>query len=286
MAARARHTGRLVGVLLAALLLVGVGVVAIWAIVRGQSPLPPMPGEERCVATAGGYSAVLTLDQAHYASIIVGVSVKRGLPPRAATIALTTAFQETGLRNLDYGDRDSVGLFQQRPSQGWGTEKQLMDPYYASNKFYDALEKIKNWSSRDITQVAQAVQRSAYPDAYRDHEADARAVASTLTGQTPAGFSCLDRSTTAGQPAELVAGLTRTYGKLRIQRAGNVVTVTADSVAHAWAYGSFAVANAPLYGTVEVTVADRQWQTDIYNLPDWVKPQTSVAKTTVRITLR
>ena len=286
MAARARHTGRLVGVLLAALLLVGVGVVAIWAIVRGQSPLPPMPGEERCVATAGGYSAVLTLDQAHNASIIVGVSVKRGLPPRAATIALTTAFQETGLRNLDYGDRDSVGLFQQRPSQGWGTEKQLMDPYYASNKFYDALEKIKNWSSRDITQVAQAVQRSAYPDAYRDHEADARAVASTLTGQTPAGFSCLDRSTTAGQPAELVAGLTRTYGKLRIQRAGNVVTVTADSVAHAWAYGSFAVANAPTYGTVEVTVADRQWQTDIYNLPDWVKIATSVGKTTVRITLR
>jgi hypothetical protein len=84
----------------------------------------------------------------------------------------------------------------------------------------------------------------------------------------------------------LVAGLTRTYGKLRIQRAGNVVTVTADSVAHAWAYGSFAVANAPLYGTVEVAVADRQWQTDIYNLPDWVKIATSVGKTTVRITLR
>jgi hypothetical protein len=286
MAARVRRTGRLVVVLLAALLLVGVAAVAIWAIVRGQSPLPPLPGEERCVATAGGHSAVLTPEQAQYASIIVGVSVKRGLPPRAATIALTTAYQETGIRNLDYGDRDSVGLFQQRPSQGWGTEKQLMDPYYASNKFYDALEKIKNWSTRDITTVAQAVQRSAYPEAYRDHEADARSVASALTGQTPAGFSCLDRADAPGAPGQLAAALTRTYGKLDISRAGNVVTVTAGSAQHAWAYGSFAVANAATYGTVEVTVADRQWQTDIYNLPDWVKPQTSVAKTTVRITLR
>ena len=68
------------------------------------------------------------LDQAHYASIIVGLSVRRGLPARAASIAMATVYQETGIRNLDYGDRDSVGLFQQRPSQGWGTEKQLMDP--------------------------------------------------------------------------------------------------------------------------------------------------------------
>ena len=72
---------------------------------------------------------VLDLDQAHFASIIVGLSVRRKLPPRAATIAMATAYQETGIRNLDYGDRDSVGLFQQRPSQGWGTAKQLKDPY-------------------------------------------------------------------------------------------------------------------------------------------------------------
>ena len=157
-----------------------------------------MPGQQRCVATANNKSTVLDLDQAHYASIIAGVSVSAGLPPRAASIALATAYQETGIRNLDYGDRDSVGLFQQRPSQGWGTKQQLMDPYYATGKFYDALVKIKNWETDDINDVAQKVQRSGHPEAYRDHEADARVLASTLTGQSPAGFSCLDRSGTAG----------------------------------------------------------------------------------------
>ena len=103
-----------------------------------------------------------------------GVSVRRGLPPRAASIAIATAYQETGIRNLDYGDRDSVGLFQQRPSQGWGTKQQLMDPYYAAGKFYDALVKIENWETADINDVAQQVQRSGHPEAYRDHEADAR----------------------------------------------------------------------------------------------------------------
>ena len=151
------------------------------------------------MATANDRSTVLDLDQAHYASIIVGLSVKRGLPPRAASIAMATVYQETGIRNLDYGDRDSVGLFQQRPSQGWGTKKQLMDPYYSTGKFYDALVKIDNWETDDINDVAQKVQRSGHPEAYRDHEADARVLASTLTGRSPAGFSCLDRTGTSGE---------------------------------------------------------------------------------------
>jgi hypothetical protein len=125
---RTRQTARSVGLLVTAFVLVGVGVLVVYGLLRNRGVAPPTPGQQRCVATANRSSAALTLDQAHYASIIVGVSVKRDLPPRAATIALTTAYQETGIRNLAYGDRDSVGLFQQRPSQGWGTEKQLMDP--------------------------------------------------------------------------------------------------------------------------------------------------------------
>ena len=77
---------------------------------------------------------MLDLDQAHYTSIIAGLSVRRGLPARAASIAMATVYQETGIRNLDYGDRDSVGLFQQRPSQGWGTAEQIMDPYYSTGQ--------------------------------------------------------------------------------------------------------------------------------------------------------
>ncbi len=284
--ARTGGNARAIGVLVTAFLLLGIAVLAVYGFLRDRGVAPPTPGQQRCVATANGSSTALSLDQAHYASIIVGVSVRRDLPPRAATIALATAYQETGIRNLDYGDRDSVGLFQQRPSQGWGTEKQLMDPYYATNKFYNALLKVKNWSSRDITEVAQAVQRSAYPEAYRDHEADARNVASALTGHSPGGFSCLEREGNPGKPAALAAALTRTFGKFELERTAEIVTVTADSAEHAWAYGSFAIANSRMYGTVEVVVAARQWRTDAFNLPDWTAADDPIGKTEVRITVR
>ena len=172
---------------------------------------------------------MVDLDQAHFASIIAGVSVRRGLPPRAASIAIATAYQETGIRNLDYGDRDSVGLFQQRPSQGWGTKQQLMDPDYATGKFYDALVKIENWETADINDVAQQVQRSGYPEAYRDHEADARVLASALTGQSPAGFSCLDRTGAAGDVKALRSSLERTFGKVDDSAEGSVITIRARS---------------------------------------------------------
>src|SRR5919112_2219094 len=187
--ARARTAGCL---LIALALLIAIGVGG-FLFLRSRGLTGPAPGQQRCVASANERSVSIDLEQAQYASIIVGLSVKRGLPPRAASIAMATVYQETGIRNLDYGDSDSVGLFQQRPSQGWGTRKQLLDPYYATNKFYDALVKIDNWETGDITTVAQQIQNSGYPDAYRDHEADARVLASTLTGHSTAGFTCLER---------------------------------------------------------------------------------------------
>ena len=102
-------------------------------------------------------------EQTGNAALIAALSIKREMPPRAATIALTTAFQESKIRNLRYGDRDSLGLFQQRPSQGWGTEKQILDPVHATNAFYDALEKYKGYETADITKIAQRVQKSGYP---------------------------------------------------------------------------------------------------------------------------
>ena len=166
-------TARTVGCLaLAVAVVAAIGVGVFWWL-RDRGLTEPVPGQQRCVATAKNSSVVLDLEQAHYASIIAGVSVRRGLPPRAASIALATAYQETGIRNLNYGDRDSVGLFQQRPSQGWGSKRQLLDPDYASERFYDALVKIKNWETDDINDLAQKVQRSGHPEAYRDHEADA-----------------------------------------------------------------------------------------------------------------
>ena len=149
------ETTRTLGCLAVAfVILIAAGGGVFWWL-RDRGLTEPVPGQQRCVATANNRSTVVDLDQAHFASIIAGVSVRRGLPPRAASIAIATAYQETGIRNLDYGDRDSVGLFQQRPSQGWGTKRQLMDPDYATGKFYDALVKIENWETADINDVAQ-----------------------------------------------------------------------------------------------------------------------------------
>ncbi|HEY0642340.1 MAG TPA: hypothetical protein VGD39_02900, partial [Nocardioides sp.] len=97
---------------------------------------------------------------------------------------------ESKLYNIEFGDRDSVGLFQQRPSQGWGSVDELMDPVFATNAFYDALAKVDGYREMEITQAAQAVQRSAYPGAYADHEQDGRALASALTGNSPRAMWC------------------------------------------------------------------------------------------------
>jgi murein DD-endopeptidase MepM/ murein hydrolase activator NlpD len=86
---------------------------------------------------------------------------------------VATAIQESDLRNLPGGPDDSVGLFQQRPSQGWGTAAQLLDPAYAASRFYDKLLTVDGWEQLPLTEAAQAVQRSAYPDAYARHEDDA-----------------------------------------------------------------------------------------------------------------
>ena len=280
------ETIRTLGCLTVAIaLVIAAGVGAFWWL-RARNLTEPVPGQQRCVATAKNGSTVVDLEQAHFASIIAGVSVRRGLPPRAASIALATAYQETGIRNLDYGDRDSVGLFQQRPSQGWGTRQQLMDPYYATGKFYDALLKIKNWESADINDVAQQVQFSGHPEAYRDHEADARVLASALTGQSPAGFSCLDRSGTPGDARELRSALQRTFGNIDDSTDGSVITIRADSGRWAWAYAHYAVANAHLYGVTTVKIRNKSWQTQDFNLPDWQEASPRLKNERVEITVR
>ena len=133
---------------------------------------------------------LLETEQAENAGLIAAIAVERGLPARAATIALATAYQESDLENLESGDRDSLGLFQQRPSQGWGSREQILDPVYATNAFYDELVEIDGYEDMEITEAAQLVQRSAFPEAYADHEADARVLASALTGNSPRAFSC------------------------------------------------------------------------------------------------
>lgn len=144
------------------------------------------------------------------AKAIVATGAQMQIPARGQVIALATALQESGLQNLDHGDRDSVGLFQQRPSQGWGTRAQILDPVYASTKFYKALKSLKDWENMPVTVAAQKVQKSGVPDAYAKHEALATALqqsiaptlgtAAAVAGLTPAvagfGAGCVTQTGT------------------------------------------------------------------------------------------
>jgi hypothetical protein len=191
---------------------VAVGVLALvavggWVVLRGKDVLP-FRASEQCSADAGGHTVALDLSQARYAGLIAAIAVERGLPARAVSIALAAAFQESNLQNLKGGDRDSAGLFQQRPSQGWGTKAEVRDPVHATNAFYDALSRVDGYEQLDITVAAQEVQRSGFPDAYADHEADARALASALTGNSPRGFSCRIGDSDSASTRLLESGLT------------------------------------------------------------------------------
>jgi hypothetical protein len=199
--------------------LVGLAVLGVVAaagvmVLRGVGPFPDPEG---CTVEVGDVTAGLSTEQAENAAIIAAVGVRRGLPARAVSIALATAYQESKIRNLDHGDRDSLGIFQQRPSMGWGTPEQLQDPYYATHAFYDQLEKIDGYRQMRITEAAQAVQRSGFPEAYEDHAEDARALASALTGYSPGGrFSCVvrpDRGLAKQRPR--ANGLTRRADAVR-----------------------------------------------------------------------
>ncbi|MEW1914206.1 C40 family peptidase [Kitasatospora sp. NPDC085895] len=109
-------------------------------------------------------------EQIPNAKAVVATGLQMQISARGQVIALATALQESDLRNLPSGDRDSLGLFQQRPSQGWGTREQILDPVYASTRFYSVLRSVDGWEQLPLTVAAQRVQRSAFPDAYAKHE--------------------------------------------------------------------------------------------------------------------
>ncbi|MCA0144395.1 hypothetical protein [Blastococcus sp. LR1] len=143
---------------------------------------PDIPAAGTC--TVPDRSVTVTAEQATNAATIAQVGRDRGLPERAVVIALATAQQESRLRNLDYGDRDSLGLFQQRPSQGWGTPEQVQDPVYAANQFYDRLITIPAWEAGRLTVIADGVQRSAFPELYQQWEPMAQQLTTALAAGT------------------------------------------------------------------------------------------------------
>ena len=162
----------------------GGGIASASCYLPATSSTPSRPDPS---APTGNLPAVpgWTAEQVANAAAIVAAG--REIPRRGWVIAVATAIQESALRALPGGDRDSVGLFQQRPSQGWGTAKQLQDPAYASEKFYAALAQVPGWEQMALTEAAQAVQRSAYPQAYAKHETAATALVNALAGADTGG---------------------------------------------------------------------------------------------------
>lgn len=265
-----------------AVLLALAGYVIVQYVTGGGAP--------RCtVRTAGdegegdGPTYELSAEQAANAATISAVGTTRGMPERAVTIALATALQESALRNIEHGDRDSLGLFQQRPSKGWGTPRQILDPVYASGKFYEHLAEVPGYSRLPLTVAAQRVQRSGFPQAYAKHEPDATLLAAALTGRASAALTCESREGgdgTAGDPAKVRAELVRAFGPKVLPkgtsggRAGTgagaeamawrelsvpVQTVDSGAAQRGWELAHWAVARAEELRVDEVSFGGRVW---------------------------
>ncbi|WP_294005443.1 heavy metal transporter [Streptomyces sp.] len=256
-------------------------------------------GAEGCKVVSGrsdDESYQFTPEQAVNAATIAAVGTGRGMPERAVAIALATAIQESGLRNIRHGDRDSLGLFQQRSSQGWGTPKQILDPAYAAGMFYAHLAKVRDYETLPLTVAAQRVQRSGYPEAYAKHETDATLLAAALTGQAAATLTCDGRpaattAATATGPDAVRTALVRDFGRDAVEEAGAEVsasaaptpTPTVTATAHGrtvtvpvpqgkktdksgrtesergWQLAHWAVANASALHIQRVSYAGREW---------------------------
>jgi hypothetical protein len=253
-------------VVIALLALAGaLGVVAVVRSLTGSIPLPQL-GQE-CRVRAGG-EVTLDFVQMANAATITAVGVRRDMPERAIIVALAAALQESKLENREDGDRDSLGLFQQRPSQGWGPPEKIQDPRYAAGRFYSALQKVKGWKSMRITEAAQRVQRSAYPNAYQKWADEATVLARALTGRATGAVAC----TLSGDPAvrgaaaaaALRTGLRLDWGAAlaRTAEQPSGLTVEAADAVAGWRYAHWLVSHARSTGLERVRFANREWQAE------------------------
>ncbi len=219
---------------------------------------------------SGGRRAVaLDADQAAIAATIAGVAHSRRLPAGAVTIAYATAMQESHLHNLRYGDLDSIGVFQQRPSQGWGSPRHLADPVYATGKFFAALVKVPDYLRIPVSQAAQDVQHSADGSAYQNYQQQAASMSGAFTGGRPHAVWCWFPAGRPGSPdvASVRRQLVRTFGRLDVRPAGRDPAGSPDPAADVrvvhraagWAVASWLVTHAATYGISNVRYAGYQW---------------------------
>ena len=263
-------------VLLVAVLGLGVGIYV------AARHAPQILGETGCTAGAGRAAVALDPEQAQIAATIAGVAHQRRLPSRAVTVAYAAAMQETKLHNLDYGDRDSVGIFQQRPSEGWGPASKLINPVYASTKFFQALTRVRDYRHLPVYKAAQAVQHSADGYAYEQYQHMAVRLTAAFTGTSPRAVWCWPPGDTGGAAQFSAArrALVQTFGSLPAHNsalAGDApsLLVRAAQADIGWAVASWLVTHAGQYALRDVSYAGFQWRASAGG--GWTKDKTAPA---------
>lgn len=251
-AARGARTAVIVALVIAVCVGVGFAARAIFTAARTHFT------SDSC--TVGGFD--LDPDQASVAATMVGAVTKyrTRLPERAAVLVLAAGLQESKLTNLapGQGDRDSVGVLQQRPSQGWGGGKDapLKNVSEATTEFLRALVKVPNWQTRSLADAVQAVQISADGNAYAQHEGEAQALSDALTGKRSQAVTCSFAAPGKVATPAAVVQLARTELGIDTPTARGTQVVVAGA---AWQTVGWFVANANRLGIDQVDYAGRRW---------------------------
>jgi len=245
-------------------LVVLAAAVAIYLVANRAKPFLTGNG---CQAGTGKTAVTLDPDQAAIAATIAGVAHRRAMPPRAVAVAYAAALQESHLHNLSYGDRDSVGVFQQRPSEGWGPASKLKNPVYASGRFFRALATVPGYLHTPVYRAAQAVQHSADGYAYMQYQPEANALAADFTGHSAHAVWCWSAAAPTAR-ANLTAArqaLAGTFGPVSSHRAATpgdapAMVVHAPRPVLGWAVAAWLVTHASSYGIRDVRYAGYQWR--------------------------
>ncbi len=247
-----------------------------------------------CQAGFGENAVALDFGQAADAATIAGVAVRNHLPSRALTIAYATAWQESKLENLTYGDRDSVGIFQQRPSQGWGSTAELEDPVYATQAFLNKLVQVPAYQTIPVYQAAQDVQASADGYAYQQYATtgqlmaadyttaphavtcwyspDAQAAAQNVSPRLNLTGAAKELDHVFGTPGDAGSALTGVT-RLSSETADQVVPVAGAG----WTVADWLVANASSYGITQVSYDGYQWTASLTETSWQADPAASVS---------
>ena len=247
-----------------------------------------------CQAGFGDNAVALDFGQAADAATIAGVAVHNHLPSRALTIAYATAWQESKLENLTYGDRDSVGIFQQRPSQGWGSTAELEDPVYATQAFLNKLVQVPAYQTIPVYQAAQDVQASADGYAYQQYATtgqlmaadyttaphavtcwyspDAQAAAQNVSPRLNLTGAAKELDHVFGTPGDAGSALTGVT-RLSSETADQVVPVAGAG----WTVADWLVANASSYGITQVSYDGYQWTASLTETSWQADPAASVS---------